>query len=183
MPRSKFVYGLVVGAVVLGAAVAGDGGSAGTKPAPGSINAEQALERLKKLAGDWQYVSAPDAASKDQTVLRYRVIGGGSAVVETIFPGGDMEMATVYHRDGDQLVLTHYCCCGNQPRMRATGTGDKDEIAFELTGGTNLNPEKDMHMHSFRLRFVDADHLHSECQIFAKGKPADKHSLDLVRKK
>jgi hypothetical protein len=180
MPRSKFVFGLVVGTVLAGAALAGDGGA---KPAAGNVNADQAFERLKKLAGDWQYVTPPDAASKGQTVLSYRVIGGGSAVVETIFPGGDMEMATVYHRDGDQLVLTHYCCCGNQPRMRATGTGDKDEIAFELTGGANLNPEKDMHMHSFRLRFVDADHLHSECQIFAKGKLADKHALDLVRKK
>ena len=46
-----------------------------------------------------------------------RTTGGGSAVTETLFPGTAHEMMSVYHMDGDDLVLTHYCAGGNQPRM------------------------------------------------------------------
>ena len=34
-------------------------------------------------------------------------------------PGGVRAMATAYHFDEAQLVATHYCGAGNQPRMRA----------------------------------------------------------------
>jgi hypothetical protein len=183
MARSKFLVGLCTGIVLLGSAAADEPGKAASKPATTKASADAALNRLKKLAGEWQYVTAPDEASKGKTVVRYRVIGGGSAVVETIFPDSEMEMVSVYHRDGDELVMTHYCCCGNQPRLHALTSGDSSEIAFELTGGCNLNPAKDLHMHAFRVRFVDGDHLHSECQIFANGKVTDKHTLELVRKK
>ena len=38
------------------------------------------------------------------------------------FPGTGHAMTTVYHLDGRDLVLTHYCMGGNQPRMRAKTT-------------------------------------------------------------
>jgi hypothetical protein len=187
MPVSKFSLGLVVGAVLIASAAADESAKQAKKPANGATDGRAAFEQLKKLASDWQFVTPKDEASKGRTILRYKVVGGGSAVVETVFPDSDMEMVSVYHRDGDDLVMTHYCCCGNQPRLKAQTGTDKGEIAgeiaFELTGGCNLNPAKDMHMHSFRVRPVDADHLHSECEIFANGKCTEKHTFDLVRKK
>src|SRR5207248_2830323 len=120
---------------------------------------------------------------KGQVALRFRLTGGGSALAETSFPGSPMEMLSVYHRDGAQLVLTHYCCAGNQPRMRAKLGTDPSEIVFEFIGGTNLNPEKDGHIHGGRLRFQDADHLHAEWDFYKDGKLANTHGFDLVRKK
>ena len=58
-------------------------------------------------------------SKKGDLVARYAVTAAGSAVVETVFPGTEHEMVTVYHADGSDLVLTHYCMEGNQPRMRA----------------------------------------------------------------
>ncbi len=79
--------------------------------------------------------------------------------------------------------MTHYCCAGNQPRMRGKIGERKDELVFEFAGGSNLNPAKDGHIHEGKIRFVDADHLHSEWAYFADGKEAGRHSFDLVRKK
>ncbi|MCK7511304.1 MAG: hypothetical protein MZV70_49445 [Desulfobacterales bacterium] len=49
--------------------------------------------------------------------VTYRITANGSVVLETLFPGTDHEMLTLYHLDNDRLGLTHYCAMGNQPRM------------------------------------------------------------------
>ncbi len=145
--------------------------------------ATAALERLKQLVGDWEAVGSSEFAEKGKVAVRYKLTGGGTAVAETDFPDTPHEMLTVYHQDGDQLVMTHYCAAGNQPRMRARPGADKDEIVFEFTGGGNLNPEKDFHIHGGKIRFLGADRIHSEWTAYRAGKPAATHGFDLVRKK
>lgn len=183
MQRSNFIVGLFACAALHAALTAGEPGKNGGQPPNDFKKAEAAFARLKQLAGEWQPANPPDEASRGKTVLRYRVTAGGSALVETVFPDQPHEMITVYHLDGDRLVLTHYCHCGNQPRMRAR-LGDRlDELVFEFDGGGNLNPAKDTHMHNYRVRFVDADHLHGEWELYIDGKSDSKHTFDLVRKK
>src|SRR5262245_51156677 len=97
--------------LVLGVALAGD------KPASGDP-ATPNLETIKKLAGDWVAVDK-DGKPTDKVVSSIRVTAGGSAVREILFPGSDHEMVTMYHQEGPDLILTHYCILGNQPRMRA----------------------------------------------------------------
>jgi hypothetical protein len=177
MLRSKFSLGLLASATLLATSTAAEPGTASTA----STNA--AFERVKTLVGDWQAVNAKIPGLEGKIAFRYRLSAEGSAVVETAFPDTPHEMITVYHRDGDQLVLTHYCCCGNQPRMRARLGGNKDELVFDFAGGSNLDPAKDKHMHNHRLRFVDADHLHADWELYENGKSVATHSVDLVRKK
>jgi hypothetical protein len=63
-----------------------------------------------------------------------------------------MEMLSVYHLDKGRLLMTHYCALGNQPRMKLnTRKSTASELVFDFDGGTNLNPRRDMHMHSLRL--------------------------------
>lgn len=142
-----------------------------------------AFARLKGLVGEWEEQAPADASTKGKTALVYRLTGGGTALSETIFPGTGMEMLSVYHRDGEQLLMTHYCAAGNQPRMRGAIGKTKDELVFEFTGGTNMDPAKDMHIHGGVIRFVDADHIHTEWDVYANGKATGKHVFDLVRKK
>src|SRR2546421_9895375 len=90
--------------------------------------------RLKKLAGDWYQ---KDPAGKEPLVLRYRPISGGTALEETIMPGTE-EMVSIYHMDGDSLVMTHYCLLGNQPHLKAIAASTPSRIEFECTGhGSN----------------------------------------------
>jgi hypothetical protein len=183
MQRSQFYAGLLVFAGTLALAGAGDPCCDEKKPAVGSKETSSRFERLKGLAGDWQIASPKDAAQQGKTAARYHLTAAGSALVETIFPGEDMEMVTVYHCDGDQLFLTHYCHAGNQPRMRTIASDRKDELVFEFAGGTNLDPAKDVHMHGCLFRFVGPDQLHTEWELYRDGKAAEKFNFDLVRKK
>jgi hypothetical protein len=175
MFATKLILGPLVVLVLMGS-------SASHKRAEKSAN-DVAFERLKKLVGDWQDGNAKTDAEKSVVVARYRVIAADSVVVEADFPGTTKEMLTMYHRDGDQLMLTHYCMCGNQPRMRARAGAAANEVVFDFDGGTNLNPAKGFHMHDAVIRFIDDDHIHSEWEYFVDGKAGGKHSFDLVRKK
>lgn len=141
------------------------------------------FERLKSLAGDWIAAEANLPAAKGKVLSRFRLTGGGSAVAETIMPDSEIEMLSVYHRNGTELLMTHYCCAGNQPRLRAKLGATKDEIVFELVGGTNFDPAKDPHIHGGRIRPIDADHLHTEWDFYVHGKLAHTHTFDLVRRK
>src|SRR5438045_3295890 len=102
----RFLSGLVL--LALAAVVHGE-----DKPAP-----HAGLEKMKKLAGSWVEADK-DGKPTEKVVSVFKVIGGGSTVHETIFPGTPMEMVSVYHLDKGELVMTHYCVLGNQPRMKA----------------------------------------------------------------
>ena len=153
---------------------------------PGKVQAatHPGLERLKKLAGTW-VAAGEDGKPTDQVVSVIRVTAGGSAVHETLFPGQPHEMVSVYHRDGQDLVMTHYCALGNQPRMKADPKSPPNQLHFQFAGGTNLDPAKDMHMHEGTITFVDDDHIEFCGVAWAGGKPVKGHecNMKLVRKK
>jgi hypothetical protein len=114
-----------------------------------------------------------------------KLTAGGSAVVETIFPGQEMEMVSVYTPEGDGVLLTHYCVLGNQPKMKATPKAGDKELKFEFIGGGNLDVKKDRHMHSAVLTIVDADHIELQGCGWENGTPCKECCglMKLVRKK
>ncbi len=81
--------------------------------------------------------------------------------------------------------MTHFCCLGNQPRMKADPTSPPNQIRWKFAGGSNLDPAKDMHMHEGTLTFVDDDHIEFAGVAWVNGKPAEGHGcgMKLVRKK
>jgi hypothetical protein len=140
-----------------------------------------ALDQFKALAGEWIAAEDGPMTKKGDLVARYRITAAGTAVVETVFPGTPHEMVTVYHADGADLVLTHYCMEGNQPRMRARDAkGAKFEFAYD--GGTNIDPQKDRHMHSASIELVGANEIRSEWTELDAGKPVLVAKSHLVRK-
>jgi len=157
-------------------------GAAAAAPAPAPAKATSAaLEKFKNLAGEWVAAEDGDMVKKGDLVARYAVTASGSAVVETVFPGSEHEMVTVYHADGPDLVLTHYCMEGNQPRMRARGAqGSRFDFAYD--GGTNIDPKRDRHMHSATFDLVGTDEIRSEWSELAEGKPVFVARMHLVRK-
>jgi hypothetical protein len=138
------------------------------------------LERFKQLEGDW-VGKAGDDKDGHEVKVNYKVTSAGSAVVETIAPGGEHEMVTVIHQDGDALALTHYCALGNQPHMKANHAGDGKSVAFKFTGASNLKSEKDMHMHNVTYTFVDKDTLKAEWTHYTDGKEGGTVTFELKR--
>jgi hypothetical protein len=113
------------------------------------------------------------------------VTAAGSAVHETLFPGQAHEMVSVYYRDGEDLLMTHYCALGNQPRMKADPKSPPNQLHFLFAGGTNLDPAKDKHMHEGTLLFIDDDHIQWSGVCWEGGKILEGHCpvFKLVRKK
>lgn len=147
---------------------------------PKTSQADVIFEKIKSLEGEWEHAKGE---AKGKTALNVRVIAGGSAVVERQFPGTPMEMVTVYHRDGDSVMLNHYCMLGNQPRLKATMGNKKDTIIFSFVSATNLASENDAHMHEGRMTFTGKDSIRSTWTKFVDGKAAEDYSFDMVRKK
>jgi len=151
------------------------------------------FEKLKQLAGEWvpaDDASAPAGEKKDEKktdaaapICVYRTVSAGTAVQETLFPGTPHEMVTMYHLDGPDLVLTHYCALGNQPKMRAEKSADPAKLVFKFAGGTNINPEKDAHMHDLTLTFVAPDRLRAEWTHYDNGKSTGVKTFEMLRKK
>jgi hypothetical protein len=101
----------------------------------------------------------------------FRVTAAGSSVVETIFPGEESEMITIYHMDGDDLLLTHYCALQNAPILKFEKSTTPGEIKFVFLGGTNFDPKTDMHVHEGVMRIKDPNTVESTFVAFSDGKP------------
>ncbi len=115
------------------------------------------FEKLKSLAGEWQG-QGPHGLTK----VSYQVVSGGTAVMETMVPEHEPSMVTLYHRDGDRFMMTHYCSSGNQPRMRAEATGGEfKSLNFTFIDITNLAKPADGHMQELVLNFQSKDQFTS----------------------
>ena len=151
-------------------AVAGVAASATEEKTKGS----GAFEKLKALAGEWR-TKTPDGTAHKVT---YRLVSSGTAVMEELEAGG---MVTVYHQDGDSLLLTHYCAGNNQPRMRAKPAGG-NTLDFRFEDVSNLPDPKAQHMRHMSLTLKDADHI-SQQWTFSKAGEEELHSFELTRVK
>ena len=153
--------------------------------APCCVGAEASsaptLDRLKALAGEWVLVDE-NGAPTEEISRTYRVTAGGSAVLEILFPGAEHEMVTMYHQDGDDLVLTHYCALGNQPFMKAIASDDPNVLEFNCDGGTYKDEHAESHMHQGRFIFIDKDHFSSEWLQYEKGEHVYTAAFNLARK-
>ena len=152
------------------------------QPAAAPSPAKQGLERLKALEGEWIDVDGV-FGTRGAVAVTYRVTSGGHSVVETFPVNTPGEMVTVYHLDGQDLLLTHYCSSANQPRMRSKGL-DGHTLTFDFTGGTNIDPASTAHMHAVKIEFVSADEIRSTWQNWRDGKPhKEGATFRIVRRK
>lgn len=136
------------------------------------------FDKLKSLAGEWT-----GTTKEGPFAINYRVTAAGSAVVETMFPGTQHEMITVYHMDRGDIVLTHYCAAQNQPMMRAKAPGASASLAFTFDGGSNMDAATDGHMHELTMTIVDNETLHEEWVFWQGGAKKQVESFEMKRKK
>lgn len=176
---SKTLASLVIASCLAWTTLAGADGKAES-----AKSEKPPFDKFAQLAGEWVGKGIHGDSAEELHVV-YKVTSGGSTVVETIAPGTDHEMITVIHQDGDDLLLTHYCMLGNQPRLKLDPASSPNQLQFKFAGGTNLDVTKDAHMHDATYTFVDADHVELSGVAWVGGKPAPDHcgTMKLVRKK
>jgi len=141
--------------------------------------ASDSFENLKMLEGEWEGIN-PAGTPVNVT---YEVYSGGSAIMEKLQPQGEPSMITVYHMDDGNLMMTHYCSAGNQPRMKGTVTGTEgNRIDFVFSDGTNLKTTRpNGHMQSMSIFFKDKDHI-EQVWTFRKDGKDNPGTFRLTRK-
>ncbi len=158
-PQSPIARPLLVALLVAAPAFAGEGAHHAPKLNP-------AFDQLKTLVGQWEAGDDGGAKMREEITLT----AGGSVLMESMFPGTPHAMITMYSPDGKQLVATHYCAAGNQPRMRSKGFGaDGKTAVFTFVDATNLASPKESHMHKVEVKLIDADHF--DATWTSKGEP------------
>jgi hypothetical protein len=139
-------------------------------------DARKSFDLLKGMEGNW---AGKD--SKGQSLqVTFRMTAGGSALLSEIHAHGPEDMITMFHMDGDRLLMTHYCGAGNQPRMKVI-SADAKSVSFEFLDGTNIGPN-DGHMQHATFTQPDADH-HTEDWIFVDHGKEIRELLTLERVK
>jgi hypothetical protein len=142
-------------------------------------DAQRSFDKLKTLAGSWE-----GTVGGKPLLVSLRVTSMGSALMHEMTGGGQPDdPITMFHLDGDRLILNHYCDAGNQPRMAGTISPDGKTITFNFLDATNLLSSQPGHMEHVVFNLIDSDH-HTELWEFemADGKQMG-GLLDLKRTK
>lgn len=137
---------------------------------------KSAFAELKKLAGTWE-MKSPDG---DTMKVIYKVSGAGNTLVETQFPGDPHEMISIYHLDGNRLLMTHYCAAGNQPTMVYKPGKDAKVMLFDFLRGSNMKPT-DMHIHTAKIMLLGKDQIQSDWTGWVDNKKGPTTSFKLKR--
>ena len=139
-------------------------------------DARKTFDQLKGLEGNW----AGTNSQGQPLQVTFRLTAGGSALMSEIMGKGPENMITMFHMDGDRLLMTHYCGAGNQPRMKVVSS-DAKSVSFEFFDGTNIAPG-DGHMQHVTFSQPYADH-HIEEWVFLDHGKETKEVFTLARVK
>jgi hypothetical protein len=142
-----------------------------------------ALAQLRALAGEWEgtleWTGARTGTGKMNAT--YYQTGNGSAVVENLTVDGVPSMTSVYHLDGGDLRMTHYCGAQNQPRLKASQIDvAKGILNFEFVDATNLRSPDAPHVFGLEMRLLSADHI-TVTFLFEAGGKQSREFIDLKR--
>lgn len=184
--RTKMSFVLLAVLLLAGISVAGTAVAGTASTDQEAFDAQAAFDRLAEMAGTWTGGAEGEGEAEEEALglkvkHTFQVSAAGNVIMETMNPGTDHEMINMYHLDGDDLVLTHYCAGGNQPRMRIVAEkSTADHFVFDYDGGTNLDPATDPHIHAANLTFGDGT-LESVWIPYNAGEPAGKMAFHLTR--
>lgn len=136
------------------------------------VNADR-LAPLRALVGEWRGESSAGRTLR----IRYRLIANDTVLVESWRSPSGRETMTVYHQDGGDLVATHYCAQGNQPRLRLGADRRDQRCHFLFKDATNLPAPRTSHLHEFWIEPIDAATIRRSETYTADGERSEESAL------
>lgn len=128
-----------------------------------------AFERMKSLAGEWE----ADLPGFGKLTDSIRLASNGKAVEETLGTPADNEVS-VYTRDNNRILLTHFCAMtpdGHVARLETGAlSGVEDRLTFVFTGAANLHNSAAPHMRLVVITVADRDHFSEKWTKTEDGK-------------
>jgi hypothetical protein len=143
----------------------------------------KALGQIKALIGNWSGTFQWTGGRNDSGAMNatYYATGNGSAVVENLMNENTPVMTSVYHLNGRDLRMTHFCGAQNQPRLKARRIDlDHGAIDFDFVDATNLRSPDAPHVHGLEIRLIDPNHL-TLTFLFQSGSVESREQINLKR--
>lgn len=138
-----------------------------------SGNADSVFESFKALKGKWTIRSDEKTIPVEMTYDD----GSKNSIITEQF---GKELSVVY-RDGNDLLMTHFCNVGNQPRLKLVNNSTLGLIEFEKFDVTNLNDKSSPHVQRIIYKIIDTKNLNLEI-VWKKGLVIESEKYSLTRK-
>lgn len=117
-----------------------------------TAQATDVFNQMKSLVGTWVKTDAPDSNFS----VAFELTANDSVLIETWLRGDKKHSLTLYHLNGNELIATHYCPQGNQPRLQMSKDSKPNHVEFSYLDATNLNSLDDSHQHSLGFDLSDS---------------------------
>lgn len=137
-----------------------------------SGSTDSVFESLKALKGKWSIQSE----GKPIPVKMTYDDGSKDSIITEQF---GKELSVFYH-DGNDLLMTHFCNVGNQPRLKLATNSAPGLIEFETFDVTNLKDKSSPHVQKIIYKIIDAKNFNLEI-IWKKGVALDSEKYSLIR--
>jgi hypothetical protein len=170
----RYKYGLLLLCFAISLAALGDEHTSAVAP-------NAAFDKMKTLDGAWEG-NMIEGGKKYPSTTRFQMVSDGSVLMDWLAEGKPMEMVTMFHMNGDELMATHYCAAHNQPRFVAVPGADPNRVVFKFKDGTNISSH---HGHMQEVTFIfdgPNHHLEEWTYLDEKGKSSTSQ-FDFQRKK
>lgn len=165
MMRTAFCIGLIAVSLVVAA------------PSRGHIDTvTPRFVALKALVGTWRTAGKPDSPLR----VRFSLTADATVLVEEWTRNGQPHSLTLYHRDGTELIATHYCPQGNQPRLTLLPQVKANVLRFVFKDATDLDAAHEAHAVALAFDLSDQASLVRR-ETYRQGGIDEASELRLVR--
>ena len=135
-----------------------------------------ALIKLSQLVGTWKKGDEAKSALR----IQFSLTAGGTVLAETWLRGNEPHSLTVYHKDGQGLIATHYCPQGNQPRLGLVPATANDVVQFAFRDATDLDEGAEGYLVALSFELVN-DSTIIRRETYRQGSSDEISELKLVR--
>jgi len=142
-----------------------------------SHDAQAAFADLQSLVGSWE---RPGEGSSSFRMV-FSLTAEETVLVEAWVREERTHSLTLYHIDGDNLLATHYCPQGNQPRLRLVSGGEDDAITFAFLDATNLDEATQSWQSSLSFDLDESEQSMIRREIYSSADGEEESSMKLVR--
>jgi hypothetical protein len=147
--------------------------AAQAKTLPAALgSSETAFETFKGFEGKWAIRSGQKTLPIEMT---YESGSKGSIVTEQF-----SKELSVFYRDGQSLLMTHFCNAGNQPRLRLRENTRPGVFEFQMFDITNLQGADADHVERVVYRIIDDKTIDLEI-VWKKAKSEESEKYTLTR--
>jgi hypothetical protein len=117
-------------------------------------NSETAFDAFKSFNGKWSIQSDGKLLPIEMTYDN----GSKNSIVAEQF-GKEL---SVFYRDGQDLLMTHFCNVGNQPRLKLKGDSKIGYLEFVTFDVTNLENQETPHVQKVVYHIINEKHIELE---------------------